>query len=276
MTENDVKKYINGLHDLSTIPVLVANIVRTCSNPDATPTEVYKLISTDPALGTRVLRVANSVFYGRSGQIKNLYQAIMFLGFERIKSLALGITVQNALSSPASQNMTNLWIHSYEVAYCSSILSPYFPMTVSGDCFIAGLLHDIGRIVFIGMSSSGFAKIRTTDSLFEQERSEFGCTHTMAGAWLIESLGMPADLLSAIQYHHDPSRARTARNVVAAVALAEAMTLTFKVRPEDDGIWTGELDAILEQFSLTEKVISEVGEKLNAARPEIESMFSSR
>jgi len=276
MTEQDVKKYISGLYDLSTIPVLLANIVRTCSNPKATPYDVYNLISTDPALGARVLRVANSVFYGRSGEIKNLYQAIMFLGFERIKSLALGMTVQNSLSSRSSNIMTNLWIHSYEVAYCASILSPYFPQTVSGDCFLAGLLHDIGRIVFFEMSSAKFSKIETTESLLEQEMAEFGCTHTMAGAWLIESLGMPVELLTPITYHHRPALDATSGNVVAAVALAEALTFTFKARPEDDGIWTEELYAVLQQFALTDKTLNRVGEQLKAARPEIESMFSSQ
>jgi HD-like signal output (HDOD) protein len=144
-----------------------------------------------PALAERVLRIANSVFLGRSGQIKNIYQAIMFLGFERIKSLSLGMTVLNAFPTRVSSTAENLWIHSYEVAYLSSLLAEYVPMTLPSECFLAGLLHDMGRIVFYGMDQKGFMQIETGASMFEQEREAFGCTHTVAGAWLVEALGMP-------------------------------------------------------------------------------------
>jgi HD-like signal output (HDOD) protein len=170
MNENDVRRYISALHDLSTLPMLLGKIVHTCNDPKATPAEVYNLIAIDPALAERVLRIANSVFLGHSGLIKNIYQAIMFLGFERIKSLALGMTVLNAFPTRGSSTAENLWIHSYEVAYLSSLLAEYVPMTLPSECFLAGLLHDMGRIVFYGMDQKGFVQIETGDSMFEQER----------------------------------------------------------------------------------------------------------
>jgi len=275
MSENDVRRYISAMHDLSTLPMLLGKIVHTCNDPKATPAEVYNLIAIDPALAERVLRIANSVFLGRSGQIKNIYQAIMFLGFERIKSLALGMTVLNAFPTRGSSTAENLWIHSYEVAYLSSLLAEYVPMTLPSECFLAGLLHDMGRIVFYGMDQKGFVQIETGDSMFEQEREAFGCTHTVAGAWLVEALGMPNELMAPIKYHHRPSFANTAHKQVGIVALAEAMTEVLKTRVEDDGQWTTEIDAVLQQLSIAEEEISAAGEKLKAARPEIESIFSS-
>jgi HD-like signal output (HDOD) protein len=275
MNESKVKQYINGLHDLSTLPVLLAKIVATCNDPKSTPLDVYNLITFDPALAERVMRIANSVFYGRSGQIKNIYQAIMFLGLDRIKSLALGMTVMNAFPSRGSSTAAHLWIHSYEVAYLSSLLSKFIPLTIAGECFLAGLLHDLGRIVFLTMDPARFMQIETTESMLEQEIAAYGCTHASAGAWLIEALNMPKELIAPIKYHHHPTYTPKTRNLIATIALAEALSLSFKARPEDDGIWTSEHDAILEEFSLTEKEINAAAAHLEEARPEIEKIFTS-
>ena len=276
MKENDVKNYINGLSGLSTIPVLLAKIVKTCTDEDANAEELYKLITFDPALAERVLRVSNSVLLGHSGQIKDIHQAIMFLGFERIKSLALGMTVIHAFPSHGNFTAENLWTHSYEVGFLSSVLSDVIPMTLPGECFLAGLLHDVGRIVLFGMDHTRFMLIEPTETMREQEVVAFGCTHADAGALLVESLGMAKELAAPIKFHHQPSLAKTSQSLVAVVSLAEALSRKFSPRPEDDGIWTADHDALVKQYSITKEDMNAAGEKLNAARAEIEGMFSSR
>lgn len=276
MNERDVKQYITSLQDLSTIPVLLGKIVKTCADENADADELYKLITFDPALAERVLRIANSAFLGHSGQIKDIQQAIMFLGFDRIKSLALGMTVMNVFPSRGSFTVEHLWVHSYEVAFLASVLSEAIPMTLPGESFLSGLLHDVGRIVFYGMDHEKFSRIETTDTMLDQETAAFGCTHADAGAWLVEALGMPEELAGPIRHHHRPSGAKASRDLVSVTALAEALSRKFSPRVEDDGLWTTEHDVILLEFSLSEDDIRSAGEKLNAARPEIESIFSSR
>lgn len=271
MDKNDVKTYIAAMDDLSTIPVLLAKIIRTCNDPKSGPQDIFNLITYDPALAERIMRIANSVFFGHSGEITNLYQAIMFLGIERIRSLALGMTVLNALPARGS----NIWVHSYETAYVASSLSKYIPNVMSGDCFLAGLLHDVGRIVFLGMDAARFRELVTSDKLLEQETAVFGCTHPEAGALLIEELSIPRDLVAPIEYHHAPLKAKNAPNLVAVIALAEALIGLRKSRPEEDGAWTQEHDALVKQFKLPENCLEAVYGDLIEARGEIESIFTS-
>lgn len=275
MHDADVKAYIAGLADLSTIPVLLAKIMKACSDESSDCDDLREIITYDPALAERVLRSANSVLFGHAGRINDIQQAILFLGFDRIKNIALGMTVMKILPSPGAFTVTNLWVHSYEVAFLASVLSSVIPMTNAGECFLAGLMHDIGRIVFYGMAPEKFMKIETTDTMLEQEQTAFGCTHAQAGAWLVESLGMPLEIAENIRHHHRPSGATDHREMIAVTALAEALSRGFSPRVEDDGIWITEHDALLLEFSITQDQIRAAGDQLAAASPEIAAMFAN-
>jgi putative nucleotidyltransferase with HDIG domain len=274
VSAKDIKKYIAEMNDLATIPVLLAKIVRTCNDPNAGPRDIINLVTYDPALAERILRIANSVFFGHSGQIKNLYQAVMLLGLERIKALALGLTVLNALPARGSSIATHIWMHSYEVAFVASSIARYMTGLLSGDCFLAGLLHDVGRIVFLGMDPERFRRLEAADNLMDQEIAVFGCTHTEAGALLIEKIGIPRELAAPIQYHHAPLRAEESRDLVAAVALAEALIGLRKSRPEEDGVWNKDHDVLVKQFTIAAPALDAVYDDLVNARGEIEGIFT--
>jgi putative nucleotidyltransferase with HDIG domain len=274
MNAVEVKQYVRGLKDLSTLPVLLGKIIAVINDDDAATDDLVKLISFDQAMAQRILRVANSVLFGHSGQIRDIHQAVLFLGSSRIKTVALGMSLLDVFPVHGSFNVQNLWIHSYEVAYLSSLVSDGTSITQPQECFLAGLLHDIGRIIFYTMAPERFLKIETTDTMLEQENEIFGCTHAEAGGWFGESIGLPQELISTIKYHHHPSIVQEGREIVSLVSLAEALSRQFSPRIEDDGLWTREHDALLLELSLTEKDIHSFSEKFSQIRPEIDSVFS--
>jgi putative nucleotidyltransferase with HDIG domain len=274
MNEHDVKRYIKQFNDLSTTPALLGKILALFRDETASTEDLCTLISYDPAMAERVLRVANSAFFARSGQIKDIHQAVLFLGLDRIKAIAVGMTVMNIFPSPGSFHVENLWLHSYEVAFLSSVLADHIAVTQPQECFLSGLLHDIGRLVLYSMDHGRFHQIETTDTMLEQETSLFGCTHAEAGSWFAEEIDLPSSIVTTIKHHHQPSLAPEEMHMVSVVSLAEALTRTFSPRVEDDGIWTPEHDAILLEFSLGENDIQKIGDRFRDARGEIEKFFS--
>ena len=274
MQEQDVKRFIKQFSDLSTTPALLGKILSLFRDDSASTEDLCTLISYDPAMAERVLRVANSAFFAHSGQIKDIHQAVLFLGLDRIKAIALGMTVMNIFPSPGSFHVENLWIHSYEVAFLSSAMSDHIAVTQPQECFLSGLLHDIGRLVLYSIDHHRFHQIETTDSMLEQETALFGCTHADAGAWFSEEINLPYPIVTTIKHHHKPSSAPDEMHMVSLVSLAEALTRMFYPRVEDDGIWTAEHDAILLEFSMSENDLQKIGGQFKEARNEIEKFFA--
>lgn len=275
VTEQDVKRYIHQLGDLSTTPALLSKILSLVNDETKSIEELNELISFDQAMAQRVLKVANSAFFAHSGEITNIHQAILFLGLDRIKSIAVGMTVMNIFPARGSFKIEKLWIHGYEVALISSVLSERVTVTEPQECFLAGLLHDIGRLILYNVDHRLYETVETTDTMLEQERTLYGCDHAQAGAWFAEEIGLPESVVAVIRHHHQPSAAPGNMNFVSLVALAEALTRMYTPRVEDDGIWTREHDAILLEFSLSRDDLQTVGATLLSLQKGIESFFSS-
>ncbi len=272
LTDIDVRRFIKRLQDLSTIPSILFKVISVVKDENASPNELYGLIAKDQSLAEKVVRVANSPVFGHSGEIKDIRQAIMFLGYNRIKSIAMGMSVMEMF--PARNfNIKNLWIHSYEVAFLSAAISEIVPSTSPSESFLAGLLHDIGRIIFYKIDHNKFFEIKTNDDMLQREMELFGCTHADAGSWFAEETGLPYEIVYSMRYHHEPAKANDFKSIVSIVSLAEALSRTFSPRIEDDGIWTTEHDSILLELSLRNEDIESIGKRLKESRSDIEDFF---
>jgi putative nucleotidyltransferase with HDIG domain len=273
MTASDVKSYIHGLENLPTIPAVMGKIRALSNNGNATVNDLVQLIGHDPALAQQIIRAANSRALGHPGQIRDIRQAILFLGLERIKTMALGLEVMETLPAHPSFDLNNLWIHCCDVALIGAVLSEYVSITSADECFLAALLHDMGRVIFYKMDDRQFNRIVTTEDMLEQEQDIFGCNHGEAGAWFAEKSGLPSEIVAAARYHHHPSLAEEFKDLVSIVSMAEALSRTFDPRIEDDGIWMDEHDAILLELGIDNLELSTVSAKLALARKGVDDFF---
>jgi putative nucleotidyltransferase with HDIG domain len=275
MTAGDVKTFTRNIRDLSTIPGLLQKIISVVQHEGSSAKDLLKLISHDLALAEKVVRVANSAFFGHSGEVKDLRQAFIFLGLDKIKSIALGMTVMDMFPVHSSFDVKNLWRHGYEVAIFAEALSGVICMTGPQECFLAGLLHDIGRIIFYQIDPKKFLTIVTTDNTLVSEEEVFGCTHAEAGAWFAEENSLPPEIISAIRFHHRPSGAKEYKDTVSIISLAEVLSRRFNPQAENDGKWTEEHDLLLLEYSLTDDDILSAAERFFAHQPGIYEFFTA-
>ena len=278
MTESagrEIREYVKGVYRARTIPSMLGKILSLIKDENSSPQELFLLISHDPALAERVIRVANSVMFGHSGEVRALRHAVMFLGYERLRSIAMGMGVMDVFSISArnSLDIQNLWIHGYEVAYLSAVISDTISMGAPPESFLCGLIHDIGRIIFFEKDRDRYYDIGTSDDMFENEIKLFGCTHAEAGGWYAEFAGLPEDIVQAIRYHHHPSGATGNMLGVSVVALAEVFSRRFSPRFIDDGLWTPEHDAIMLELGIGEESLQAICHKLGGLKYDIKMFF---
>lgn len=274
ITSVEVRAFIKQLRDLPTLPLLFRKILAIMNSDKSNADDLYYMISHDQALAERVMKVANSVLFGLSGQVRDIRHAVMLMGFDRLKSIALGMTVMNVFPPQSSFNIKKLWIHSYEVGFIAASLSEVVFITSPKESFLSGLLHDIGRIIFYRLDHKQFMKIPFNDSMLDFERENFGCTHPEAGAWFLEEAGLPEEIIFSVKYHHTPSKIKQYKLGVSLVALSEGLSREFSPRIEDDGIWTEELSAVLLELSIKDKERRFIAERLNSEKADIERFFT--
>jgi len=269
----EIREFVQGIYRSRTIPTLLGKILDVTRDEDSSPQDLYRLISHDQVLAERVIRLANSAMFGHSGRVKGLQHAVMFLGYERIRSIALAMGVMEVFPGRKSHDIQNLWVHGYEVAYIAAAISNTICMATPDEVFLSGLLHDIGRLIFFEKDRERYYRIGTEDDMLAKELELFGCTHAEAGGWYAESVGIPGELVHAIRHHHRPSQSQESRLCVSIVSVAEGFARLLRPRDIDDGIWTPEQDAIMLELSIGEETRHQICEKLQGLEYDIRGFF---
>ncbi len=270
-----IRTYIDRLQRLSTIPGVLQRIMEITDDPGSSFEDLRNVISHDPSLAERVVRVANASCFGHSGCVGDIDQAVMFLGYEHIRDISLGMGVLQILGVRQAKNLRGFWLHCYEVALISGMVAERITMLSPETAFLAGLLHDTGRLVFLNLAPGNCNVLYGTDDLIEREVGAFGCDHALAGSWLAEKAQLPAEHVAAIRYHHAPSQAGEYHDLVSAIALSETLSRRFYPKIEDDGVWTSEHDAILLELGMSNYDIDDMRIRLGYEENEAQHMLEA-
>ncbi|MFO0778582.1 MAG: HDOD domain-containing protein [Nitrospira sp.] len=225
-TPTDLRNRIEQVGDLPTLPHVVQRLATMIGSPTVSAEEIGTIIEKDQVLAAKVLRLANSPFYGFPSRIGSVSHAVIVLGFNVVKGLTL---CASALTIMKDAGMDQLWRHSLGVAITAKLLATRLDIKNPEELFVSGLLHDIGKVVLyvkwpdVGNSIKDAIKTRTDHSLFDIEQELTGLSHAEIGGYLASAWHLPVTLREPILYHHNPMQAKDAILQTAIVHVADIL-----------------------------------------------------
>ena len=209
MVSPKTSAFASGIDDLPPLPTVVARVMEIAADPESSVQDLMKVVSADQSLAIMILKMANSAFFGLARGVDSLTQALTILGFKEIRNLVLGRAVFASFKNVGKDDKFEIhqfWRHSFVCGIGAKIIGAELKWA-GHDFFVAGLIHDIGKLVMHVTFPVDFARtIEIAGSAkrmaFEAEEIIFGITHGEIGMMLLKRWMFPQGLMSAVGYHH--------------------------------------------------------------------------
>jgi putative nucleotidyltransferase with HDIG domain len=228
-------RFIEKMDQIPSLSAVVSRLIKVVNSSESSAEDVADLIERDPALTSKVLRLANSAFYGIPRSVSSVQSAVVILGFNTLKSIVLGASVMDLFSSekePQAFDRTRFWKHSIVCALAAKAIAQSMLGRLNIDpqsAFCAGIMHDIGKLIFELFTPKEYAQLcayasEKKISLIQAEVATMGINHADIGRILADKWALPLDLELAIVHHHQPQAANKIRELVSVVHLADVIS----------------------------------------------------
>ena len=228
-----IRLFVDKMPSLSTT---VSKVLEICSRPDTVPNDLNRVISLDPVLAGQVLKLINSAYYSLMNKVTSLTRAIIMLGLNTVKNLALSTAIIRSVSQAKKSRALPIrafWAHSIAVGVMAKLLAAGRGLSLAEreEYFVAGLLHDLGKIPIGDEYTEVLARVETAqEPVVTVEQQVLGLDHEEVGAMIATKWKLNAVLTDAICHHHAPELAAAAhRDLVATVALADFYVCLFDI-----------------------------------------------
>jgi len=245
LSANDrYRRVIENIDHLPSLPSIIARLLKVVNSPDTSAEDAAELIEKDPALTSKMIRLANSAFYGIPRSISSVSSAVVILGFNTIRSLVLSASVMKLFTSTKHAfDKDRFWKHSIVTAMAAKAIVRHFMSVKMMDpesAFCAGILHDIGKLIFNEYAHEDYKAAcelaRSGNmSLLDAENQALGTNHAAIGKILADKWALPLDLEYSLVYHHDPSQTDQILDLVATVHCADQLA-----HKAGAGLWENE------------------------------------
>lgn len=235
MNKESFLKKIDRIDDLPTLPAIAMEVNRMLQDYNTSIKMLSDRIEKDQAMVAKILKLVNSAFFGVQSKIGSVSHAVILLGFNTIRNAIISVSIIDSMPMNGVSDdldITDFWKHSVAVAVTSKFIAEKTQLHTTDDCFIGGLLHDIGKVVLAQHFQDIFIKIWTKVqndclSFFDAEKNEVPVNHAHIGGLLAKKWQLPTGLVDSIRYHHIVNKNTHNPNIVMIVHVADIIVNTY-------------------------------------------------
>lgn len=270
------QELVSGVVRLVSLPEVCLRVSEMLEDPQTSANDLGRVIGRDTGLTARLLKIVNSAFYGFPSRIETVSRAVAIIGMRELRGLVLAASAIEAFSKVPNDvlNMAHFWRHSVYCGVVGQLLAGECRVLHKERLFVAGLLHDIGKLIICNKLPG---KARTIQQLcddngmldFEAEREVLGFDHAEVGGELLQQWRMPDTLTEAVRFHHRPAEAVDSAMDTCIIHIANVMTgiaeegveIESNLQPIDPYAW--EITGLNE--SVFDEILSEAGPRFTEA-----------
>lgn len=271
---------VSEIDKLVSLPDVYYRLEALIESPSSTIDDFSSVLSSDPDLCARLLSLANSAFYSFPASIETVEKAIQIIGVRQIRELVLATSIIKVFSKmPLGMiNMKSFWEHSVAVGVLAKSIAQYCNITQPERFYVAGLLHDIGRLVFYiklpGLMHDLLLEREVKENFLHLlEMESMGYTHAEAGGRLLENWRVPVSIHEPVGFHHKPSESLEFTQVTAAVHVADAWINKKQVGTSGERYMPVIEDFALDQLNLKIEELDDIWEIAEDSMKEIMKQF---
>jgi len=225
------------------MPATAAKLLPLLDNPDSTPSEVENIVKYDPGLTANILKLTNSSYFGIPTKVSSIKQAVILLGWKRLLQVVTTICMSPLMKKAVpgyDLRSGELWRHSIAVSVAAELLVKALKISDADEVFTAALLHDVGKLILGGFVKKDLEQIQamvTKGITFDvAESMVLGTNHAEVGGQILHKWSFPAELVNAVQWHHDPESCENGCILSDVVHVANAVGLMTGFGKGEKGI----------------------------------------
>lgn len=267
--------------EIASPPGIYFQLREVIDDPDGTFEDIGRVISNDPALAARLLKIVNSAFYGMSAKVETIPHALMIIGSDQLSELALATSVVSKFKGIPKElfDLKGFWIHSLGCGIAARLIAAHKSHEHPEKLYLAGMLHDIGKLVLLKENPEVYQNVlvkanQSEDkSLLQVEKEALHYTHAQVGGILLKEWRLPPGLSNAVNYHHEPLKAKTHGREASIVHVADFLMYEMELgRSGEPSIPTLQPEA-LKLLDLTPDFIKETKTQVEEQTLEAADLF---
>jgi len=272
VSETAAFEIANEAIEIATLPEVTMRIIEVVQDSRSTAHDLHKIVRNDPALSARVLRVVNSAFYGLPGQIGSIDRAIMLLGLNAVKNIAIAASIGKMFKSSVicdDFSGKDLWTHSVAVGATNKLITSAIGLALPDEAFLTGLIHDIGLVAIMQSCADQIPKIielaKSGVTYSKAEEQVLGANHQEIGAALTTKWKFPRSFQYVTGQHHHPEELAKENRMLTIIThisdilcARENMGMTITLENETEEI----SPALQEEVGISPEQIEDIAGKI--------------